>query len=121
MEARYLAAQTLRAVATDGHRACLFEAGRDHRIEPGQHVGGMVTGGLSGTDVGKIEVIGGMALGSTLMPLLIHAFGIRWSLTALGVAVPVVVVAISPVVARPVMTLSAVPSLNRVAVFENAL
>jgi hypothetical protein len=31
-------------------------------IEPGQHVGGMVTGGLSGTDVGKIEVIGGMAL-----------------------------------------------------------
>ncbi|MFN0101449.1 MAG: FAD-dependent oxidoreductase [Bryobacteraceae bacterium] len=31
-------------------------------LEPGQHVGGMVTGGLSGTDVGKIEVIGGMAL-----------------------------------------------------------
>ncbi len=31
-------------------------------LEPGRHVGGMVTGGLSGTDVGKIEVIGGMAL-----------------------------------------------------------
>jgi hypothetical protein len=31
-------------------------------LEPGQHLGGMVTGGLSGTDVGKIEVIGGMAL-----------------------------------------------------------
>lgn len=31
-------------------------------LEPGQHVGGMVSGGLSGTDVGKVEVIGGMAL-----------------------------------------------------------
>ena len=31
-------------------------------LEPGNHVGGMVTGGLSGTDVGKSEVIGGMAL-----------------------------------------------------------
>jgi hypothetical protein len=31
-------------------------------LEPGTHVGGMVSGGLSGTDVGKIEVIGGMAL-----------------------------------------------------------
>jgi len=31
-------------------------------LEPGNHVGGMVTGGLSGTDVGRIEVIGGMAL-----------------------------------------------------------
>ncbi len=31
-------------------------------LEPGSHIGGMVTGGLSGTDVGKIEVIGGMAL-----------------------------------------------------------
>lgn len=31
-------------------------------LEPRDHVGGMVTGGLSGTDVGKIEVIGGMAL-----------------------------------------------------------
>lgn len=31
-------------------------------LEPGNHIGGMVTGGLSGTDVGKIEVIGGMAL-----------------------------------------------------------
>ena len=31
-------------------------------LEPGDHVGGMVSGGLSGTDVGKIEVIGGMAL-----------------------------------------------------------
>ncbi len=31
-------------------------------LEPGNHVGGMVTGGLSGTDMGKGEVIGGMAL-----------------------------------------------------------
>jgi hypothetical protein len=31
-------------------------------LEPRDHVGGMVTGGLSGTDVGKREVIGGMAL-----------------------------------------------------------
>ncbi|HEU0121399.1 MAG TPA: FAD-dependent oxidoreductase [Bryobacteraceae bacterium] len=31
-------------------------------LEPGQHVGGMVSGGLSGTDVGRSEVIGGMAL-----------------------------------------------------------
>lgn len=31
-------------------------------LEPGRHIGGMVSGGLSGTDVGKIEVIGGMAL-----------------------------------------------------------
>ena len=31
-------------------------------LEPGNHVGGMVSGGLSGTDVGRAEVIGGMAL-----------------------------------------------------------
>lgn len=31
-------------------------------LEPGQHVGGMATGGLSRTDVGKREVIGGLAL-----------------------------------------------------------
>lgn len=31
-------------------------------LEPGNHIGGMVSGGLSGTDVGRIEVIGGMAL-----------------------------------------------------------
>lgn len=31
-------------------------------LEPGNHIGGMVSGGLSGTDVGKSEVIGGMAL-----------------------------------------------------------
>lgn len=31
-------------------------------LEPFDHVGGMVTGGLSGTDVGTREVIGGMAL-----------------------------------------------------------
>jgi hypothetical protein len=31
-------------------------------IEPRNHVGGMVSGGLSGTDVGKRDVIGGMAL-----------------------------------------------------------
>lgn len=31
-------------------------------LEPFRHVGGMVTGGLSGTDVGRREVIGGMAL-----------------------------------------------------------
>lgn len=31
-------------------------------LEPGDHVGGMVSGGLSGTDVGRSEVIGSMAL-----------------------------------------------------------
>lgn len=31
-------------------------------LEPHDHVGGMVSGGLSGTDVGRPEVIGGMAL-----------------------------------------------------------
>src|SRR3954451_22402650 len=31
-------------------------------LEPGKHIGGMVTGGLSHTDVGKREVIGGYAL-----------------------------------------------------------
>ncbi len=31
-------------------------------LEPGKHVGGMVSGGLSYTDVGKREVIGGAAL-----------------------------------------------------------
>ncbi len=31
-------------------------------LEPGTHLGGMTTGGLSRTDVGKREVIGGMAL-----------------------------------------------------------
>ncbi len=31
-------------------------------LEPGRHVGGMVTGGLSRTDVGRREVIGGLAL-----------------------------------------------------------
>jgi len=31
-------------------------------LEPRDHVGGLVSGGLSGTDVGRREVIGGMAL-----------------------------------------------------------
>jgi flavin-dependent dehydrogenase len=31
-------------------------------LEPGRHLGGMVSGGLSATDVGKKEVIGGYAL-----------------------------------------------------------
>ena len=31
-------------------------------LEPRNHIGGMVSGGLSGTDMGKREVIGGMAL-----------------------------------------------------------
>lgn len=31
-------------------------------LEPGSHVGGMATGGLSRTDVGKREVLGGLAL-----------------------------------------------------------
>src|SRR5262245_1083054 len=31
-------------------------------IEPGRHVGGMVSGGLSHTDLGKREVIGGYSL-----------------------------------------------------------
>lgn len=35
--------------------------------------------------------VGGMALGSTLMPLLIKAVDLRWSLTILGLVVPTVV------------------------------
>src|SRR5262249_37546906 len=31
-------------------------------VNPGTHIGGMVSGGLSGTDVGRREVIGGLAL-----------------------------------------------------------
>jgi hypothetical protein len=31
-------------------------------VNPGAHLGGMVSGGLSGTDVGRREVIGGLAL-----------------------------------------------------------
>src|SRR5947207_14298891 len=31
-------------------------------LEPGRHIGGMATGGLSRTDFGKKEVIGGLAL-----------------------------------------------------------
>src|SRR3954454_13284662 len=31
-------------------------------LEPGKHLGGMVSGGLGWTDVGKREVIGGYAL-----------------------------------------------------------
>ncbi len=31
-------------------------------VEPSKHLGGMVTGGLSRTDFGKKEVIGGIAL-----------------------------------------------------------
>jgi hypothetical protein len=31
-------------------------------LEPRDHVGGLVSGGLSGTDVGRREVIGGLAL-----------------------------------------------------------
>jgi hypothetical protein len=31
-------------------------------LEPRNHIGGMISGGLSGTDVGKREAIGGMAL-----------------------------------------------------------
>jgi hypothetical protein len=31
-------------------------------LEPGRHIGGMATGGLSRTDVGRREVIGGLAL-----------------------------------------------------------
>ncbi len=32
-------------------------------VEPGAHVGGMVSGGLSWTDVGDANVIGGLARG----------------------------------------------------------
>src|SRR5260370_31992445 len=32
-------------------------------LEPRQHIGGMVSGGLSRTDVGRPEVIGGYSLG----------------------------------------------------------
>ena len=31
-------------------------------LEPGRHIGGMMTGGLSATDIGKSEVIGGYSL-----------------------------------------------------------
>jgi len=31
-------------------------------LNPGKHIGGMVSGGLSGTDVGRREVIGGLSL-----------------------------------------------------------
>lgn len=31
-------------------------------VNPGRHIGGMVSGGLSGTDVGRREVIGGLSL-----------------------------------------------------------
>ncbi|NDD64710.1 MAG: FAD-dependent oxidoreductase, partial [Acidobacteria bacterium] len=31
-------------------------------VEPGRHLGGMVTGGLSRTDFGKREVLGGLAV-----------------------------------------------------------
>lgn len=31
-------------------------------LNPGRHIGGMVSGGLSGTDVGRPEVIGGLSL-----------------------------------------------------------
>jgi hypothetical protein len=31
-------------------------------LNPGKHIGGMVSGGLSGTDIGRREVIGGLAL-----------------------------------------------------------
>jgi hypothetical protein len=31
-------------------------------VEPGRHIGGMVSGGLSRTDIGRREVIGGLAL-----------------------------------------------------------
>jgi hypothetical protein len=31
-------------------------------VNPGRHIGGMVSGGLSGTDTGRREVIGGLAL-----------------------------------------------------------
>ena len=31
-------------------------------VNPGRHIGGMVSGGLSGTDTGKREVIGGLSL-----------------------------------------------------------
>src|SRR5690242_19509734 len=37
------------------------EAGATVRlVEPGRHVGGMVSGGLSWTDVGTLEAIGGL-------------------------------------------------------------
>lgn len=40
-------------------------AGREHLrvalVEPGRHVGGMVTGGLSGSDIANPDVIGGLA------------------------------------------------------------
>ncbi|MFZ4720599.1 MAG: MFS transporter [Ilumatobacteraceae bacterium] len=37
--------------------------------------------------------IGGMALGSALMPVMINTIGLRWGLTVLGVAIPLIVLA----------------------------
>jgi len=31
-------------------------------VNPGKHIGGMVSGGLSGTDTGRKEVVGGLSL-----------------------------------------------------------
>ncbi len=52
--------------ATAGGVTSAIAAGRQGLktvlLEPGRHVGGMATGGLSRTDVGRREVIGGLAL-----------------------------------------------------------
>jgi hypothetical protein len=37
-------------------------SGRVALLDPGSRIGGMTTGGLSATDVGKSQVVGGMAL-----------------------------------------------------------
>lgn len=46
------------ATAVSGARQGLKTA----LLEPGNHIGGMISGGLSGTDVGRREVIGGLSL-----------------------------------------------------------
>ncbi len=52
--------------ATPGGITAAIAAAREKAtvvlIEPSKHVGGMTTGGLSRTDVGKAQVIGGLAL-----------------------------------------------------------
>ena len=47
-------------------------------LEPGKHLGGMVTGGLSRTDFGKKEVIGGIALEFYQRAGKAYGRGIEW-------------------------------------------
>ncbi|HSN06451.1 MAG TPA: MFS transporter [Candidatus Angelobacter sp.] len=66
-------------------------------------------------------LIAGMALGSMLMPLLIHLTGLRWSLAILGVGISVVVLPAFPRFRRLDVALGepeGLPLLRRVALFS---